>query len=140
MICLITAFFNFENSLISADITASFNGHHNVAQILYFTVNTMVFTLMHQEEYLFFRISIVFVMGYVLFMAYHYMAPYIDYSTQRFMSSLIGLLYFTVIMLIFAFFMENSMFHGTFFCYVFTSPFVILAILQNKYHGLDSVV
>jgi hypothetical protein len=49
LICILTAFFNFENSLISADITASVNGHHNVSQIVYFTVNSMCFALLHQE-------------------------------------------------------------------------------------------
>ena len=40
-------------------------------------------------------------------------------------------------MLIFAYFIENVMFHGILLCYVCILPMLLLIILNNNYHGLD---
>ena len=46
-VTLITVYLNFENSLISDDITASKNGHHNTIQICYFTIISILFTFFY---------------------------------------------------------------------------------------------
>ena len=40
-------------------------------------------------------------------------------------------------MLIFAYFMENIMFHGILVGYLFLLPFLPVLVLNNTYHGMD---
>ncbi len=40
-------------------------------------------------------------------------------------------------MLLFALFMENSLFHGTIIAWFLLIPFLILIIMNNDSHGLD---
>ena len=78
-ITLITVYLNFENSLISDDITASKNGHHNTYQIVYFTVISTLFTFFYEDEYTFFRMASLLVGGLVLLWSYHFDAPFYSY-------------------------------------------------------------
>ncbi len=75
--------------------------------------------------------------SFVLFMSFHYYAPFYVYSMQRFYSCLISVVFWSSIMLIFAYFMENVMFQGILLGYVCILPYLLLIVLNNKYHGLD---
>ncbi len=137
LISMITGYLNFENSMITDDVTASKNGHHNFYQICYFTIITMIFAFFSTDEYTFFRMACLLVGSFVLFMSFHYYAPFYSYSMQRFYSCLISVVFWSSIMLIFAYFMENTMFHGILFGYICLLPLLLLIVLNNRYHGLD---
>ncbi len=79
LISLVTVYLNFENSMISDDVTASKNGHHNAFQICYFTVISILFTFFYEDEYAFFRMSSLLIGGLVLFWSYHCDAPFYSY-------------------------------------------------------------
>jgi hypothetical protein len=40
------------------------------------------------------------------------------------------------IMLLFAYFMENTMFFGILLTYLLLIPFILMIVLNNQYHGL----
>ncbi len=49
LIALVTGYLNFENSMITDDVTASKNGRHNFYQICYFTVMSIIFAFFPQD-------------------------------------------------------------------------------------------
>ncbi len=83
-ISMITVYLNFENSLVSNDVTASKNGHHNFFQICYFTVVSIIFAFFSSDEYAFMRIASLLVGGFVLLMSFHYYSPFYVMAMQRF--------------------------------------------------------
>jgi hypothetical protein len=84
LISMVTVYLNFENSLVSEDITASKNGHYNFFQICYFTVASIIFAFFSSDEYVFMRMATLLVFGFVLLMSVHYDAPFYVITMQRF--------------------------------------------------------
>jgi hypothetical protein len=84
LISMISVYLNFENSLVSDDVTACKNGHHNFWQISYFTVVSIVFAFFSSDEYVFMRMATLLVFGFVLLMSVHYDAPFYVITMQRF--------------------------------------------------------
>ncbi len=50
---------------------------------------------------------------------------------------MVSIVFWSSIMLIAAYFLENTMFQGILFAYLCMLPYFIAIVLNNKYHGLD---
>ena len=101
---------------------------------LQFLLHLIIICLIQVIQLLIFVLPI-----FALFFQFHTKSPFYDTGVQKYYSSLYAILFWTSSMLIFAVFMENSVFHGSLVVWIMMIPFILLIILDNKSHGLEPI-
>jgi hypothetical protein len=86
------------------------------------------------------KLLTVFFGNLFLFYEYHTKASFFNFKVQRFQSCLYTINFWTICMLLFALFMENSLFHGTIIVWFLLIPFFVLIIMNNDSHGLNMLL